>query len=125
MSYKSVRLEAENVRPLNGRKFRDSAIINMQDAGRVIREAYWRMEKHMENYSEMIEMMQSGNDIVRREKGKAKKGGRRVKGKRLGTILGWLVLAAVVLIAVPVGVIMLMVSGIWSAADRLFARLGR
>ena len=83
------------------------------------------MEKHMENYSEMIEMMQSGNDIVRREKGKAKKGGRRVRGKRLGTILGWLVLAAVVLIAVPVGVIMLMVSGIWSAADRLFARLGR
>ncbi|OUP86699.1 hypothetical protein B5F07_01545 [Lachnoclostridium sp. An169] len=47
------------------------------------------------------------------------------KSRGIGTFLGWLVLAAVVLVAVPIGVIMLMVSGIWSAADRVLARWGK
>ena len=110
MPYKTVRHGTENVSPLNGRTLGASVIINMQDKGRFIREAYIRMENYMENKAA------NGKKDYRES---------RKKKMRMGTILGWLVLAAVVLIAVPVGVIMLMVSGIWSAADRILARFGK
>ena len=45
-----------------------------------------------------------------------KKTGEKIK-KGAGRAAGWLVLVLICLIAVPVGFIMLILSGIWSLAD--------
>lgn len=41
------------------------------------------------------------------------------KKKRTGRLLGWLVLALAVIVIVPVGIVMFIISGIWSAADKM------
>lgn len=46
----------------------------------------------------------------------SKKTGEKIK-KGAGRAAGWLVLVLICLIAVPVGFIMLILSGIWSLAD--------
>lgn len=45
--------------------------------------------------------------------------------RRTGKVLGWILLAAAMLVIVPVGCIMFMISGIWSAADRVLNKLGK
>lgn len=45
--------------------------------------------------------------------------------RRVGKALGWILLAAAVLVIVPVGCIMFMISGVWSAADRVLSRIGK
>lgn len=45
--------------------------------------------------------------------------------RRAGKALGWILLAAAVLVIVPVGCIMFMISGVWSAADRVLSRIGK
>ena len=45
--------------------------------------------------------------------------------RRAGRGLGWILLAAAVLFIVPVGCIMFMISGVWSAADRVLGRIGK
>ncbi|HIV52541.1 MAG TPA: hypothetical protein H9748_03530 [Candidatus Mediterraneibacter norwichensis] len=45
--------------------------------------------------------------------------------RRAGRVLGWILLAAAVLFIVPVGCIMFMISGVWSAADRVLGRIGK
>ena len=44
---------------------------------------------------------------------------------RTGRALGWILLAADVLFIIPVGCIMFVVSGVWSAADRVMNRIGK
>ena len=44
---------------------------------------------------------------------------------RTGRALGWILLAAAVLFIIPVGCIMFMISGVWSAADRVMNRIGK
>ncbi len=44
---------------------------------------------------------------------------------RTGRALGWILLAAAVLFIIPVGCIMFVVSGVWSAADRVMNRIGK
>lgn len=39
--------------------------------------------------------------------------------------LGWILLAAAVLFIIPVGCIMFVISGVWSAADRVMNRIGK
>lgn len=41
------------------------------------------------------------------------------KTRRTGRLLGWLVLALAAIIIVPVGIVMFMISGLWSAADKM------
>ncbi len=45
------------------------------------------------------------------------------KRSRYGTPAGWAALTVIVLIVIPVGGIMLFLSGIWSAADRILSRI--
>ena len=44
---------------------------------------------------------------------------------RTGRALGWILLAAAVLFIIPVGCIMFVISGVWSAADRVMNRIGK
>lgn len=44
---------------------------------------------------------------------------------RIGRALGWILLAAAVLFIIPVGCIMFVISGVWSAADRVMNRIGK
>ena len=44
---------------------------------------------------------------------------------RTGRALGWILLAAAVLFIIPVGCIMFVISGVWSAADRVLGRIGK
>lgn len=44
---------------------------------------------------------------------------------RTGRALGWMLLAAAVLFIIPVGCIMFVISGVWSAADRVMNRIGK
>lgn len=44
---------------------------------------------------------------------------------RTGRALGWILLAAAVLFIIPVGGIMFVISGVWSAADRVMNRIGK
>ena len=45
--------------------------------------------------------------------------------RRAGKALGWILLAAAVLFIIPVGCIMFVISGVWSAADRVMNRIGK
>ena len=44
---------------------------------------------------------------------------------RTGRALGWILLAAAVLFIMPVWCIMFVISGVWSAADRVMNRIGK
>ena len=44
---------------------------------------------------------------------------------RTGRALGWILLAAAVLFIIPVGCILFVISGVWSAADRVMNRIGK
>ena len=44
---------------------------------------------------------------------------------RTGRALGWILLEAAVLFIIPVGCIMFVISGVWSAADRVMNRIGK
>ena len=44
---------------------------------------------------------------------------------RTGRALGWILLAAAELFIIPVGCIMFVISGVWSAADRVMNRIGK
>lgn len=44
---------------------------------------------------------------------------------RTGRALGWILLVAAVLFIIPVGCIMFVISGVWSAADRVMNRIGK
>lgn len=44
------------------------------------------------------------------------------KKKRFGSAASWVLIAAAVLIIVPVGCIMFMLSGLWSAADKVLGK---
>lgn len=47
------------------------------------------------------------------------------KHRKMTRAAGWVLLAAAVLFVVPVGCIMFMISGLWSAADKVLSRIGR
>lgn len=50
---------------------------------------------------------------------------RNRRKNRTGRALGWILLAAAVLFIIPVGCIMFVISGVWSAADRVMNRIGK
>ncbi|HIY64260.1 MAG TPA: hypothetical protein H9730_12525 [Candidatus Mediterraneibacter stercoripullorum] len=60
--------------------------------------------------------------MERNEIKKTEKKGKKRK-RRFGTPAGWAALILIVLIAIPVGGVMLFLSGIWSAADRILSRI--
>lgn len=61
--------------------------------------------------------------LTEKEEGFAEKRNRRKT--RTGRALGWILLAAAVLFIIPVGCIMFVISGVWSAADRVMNRIGK
>lgn len=56
-----------------------------------------------------VQKMKRSSEEIRKRKDKIKKGA--------GRAAGWLVLVLICMIAVPVGFVMLILSGIWSLAD--------
>lgn len=61
--------------------------------------------------------------LTEKEEDFAEKRNRRKN--RTGRALGWILLAAAVLFIIPVGCIMFVISGVWSAADRVMNRIGK
>ena len=61
--------------------------------------------------------------LTEKEKDFSEKRNRRKT--RTGRALGWILLAAAVLFIIPVGCIMFVISGVWSAADRVLGRIGK
>ena len=61
--------------------------------------------------------------LTEKEKDFAEKRNRRKT--RTGRALGWILLGAAVLFIIPVGCIMFVISGVWSAADRVMNRIGK
>lgn len=47
------------------------------------------------------------------------------KDRRIGRALSWILLALLVMIIVPIGAVMFIVSGLWSAADRALLRFNK
>lgn len=47
------------------------------------------------------------------------------KDRRIGRVLSWILLALLVMIIVPIGAVMFIVSGLWSAADRALLRFNK
>ena len=47
------------------------------------------------------------------------------KDRRMCRALSWILLALLVLIIVPIGALMLVISGLWSAADRALLRFNK
>jgi len=45
--------------------------------------------------------------------------------RRFGRLLGWLMILFLIVVIVPVGAVMFVISGIWSALDRALLRLNR
>lgn len=64
------------------------------------------------------------NTVLPEKKEKYADAGMRRKS-RTGRALGWVLLAAAVLFIIPVGCIMFVISGVWSAADRVMNRIGK
>ncbi len=55
-------------------------------------------------------------------------GGRKMekkKDRRIGRALSWLLLVLLVMIIVPVGAVMFVISGLWNAADRALLRFNK
>lgn len=51
-----------------------------------------------------------------------------MKGKsrrRLGRMIGWLMIVILILVIVPVGAVMFAVSGMWSALDRILLKFNK
>ena len=47
------------------------------------------------------------------------------KDRRMCRALSWLLLALLVMIIVPIGAVMFVISGLWAAADRALLRFNR
>lgn len=47
------------------------------------------------------------------------------KDRRIGRALSWLLLVLLVMIIVPVGAVMFVISGLWNAADRALLRFNK
>lgn len=45
--------------------------------------------------------------------------------RKLARLLSWLIMLFLVLIVIPIGMVMLVVSGVWSAADRVLLKINR
>lgn len=45
--------------------------------------------------------------------------------RRIGRLLGWLMILLLVVVIVPVGAVMFVISGMWSALDRALIRFNR
>lgn len=45
--------------------------------------------------------------------------------RRLGRMLGWLMIVFLIVVIVPVGAVMFVVSGLWSALDRVLLKFNR
>lgn len=55
-------------------------------------------------------------------------GGRKMekkKDRRIGRALSWILLVLLVMIIVPVGAVMFVISGLWNAADRALLRFNK
>lgn len=55
-------------------------------------------------------------------------GGRKMekkKDRRIGRALSWILLALLVMIIVPIGAVMFVISGLWNAADRALLRFNK
>ncbi len=53
---------------------------------------------------------------------------KKVKGKsrrRLGRMIGWLMIVILILVIVPVGAVMFAVTGLWSALDRILLKFNK
>lgn len=51
---------------------------------------------------------------------------KQVSGKRrIGRLLGWLMILLLVVVIVPVGAVMFVISGMWSALDRVLVSFNR
>ncbi len=47
------------------------------------------------------------------------------KDRRIGRALSWILLALLVMIIVPIGAVMFVISGLWNAADRVLLRFNK
>ncbi len=47
------------------------------------------------------------------------------KSRRAGRAVSWVLLALLVMIIVPIGAVMFVVSGLWNAADRALIKFNR
>lgn len=47
------------------------------------------------------------------------------KDRRIGRALSWILLVLLVMIIVPVGAVMFVISGLWNAADRALLRFNK
>ena len=45
--------------------------------------------------------------------------------RRLGKAAGWLLIVLLIVIIVPIGAVMFVISGLWSALDRALIKYGR
>ncbi len=45
--------------------------------------------------------------------------------RRLGRLLGWIMIAFLIVVIVPIGAVMFVLSGLWSALDRLLLKFSR
>lgn len=45
--------------------------------------------------------------------------------RRLGRMIGWLMIVILILIIMPIGAVMFAVSGMWSALDRIFLKFNK
>lgn len=51
--------------------------------------------------------------------------GKRSKSRRIPRMLSWVMLALLVMIVVPVGALMFVISGVWSAVDRVLLKFSK
>lgn len=47
------------------------------------------------------------------------------KQKRMNRAAGWIMLVLLILVIIPIGAVMFVISGLWSAADRALLRFSR
>ncbi|WP_159431656.1 hypothetical protein [Clostridium sp. Marseille-P3244] len=57
------------------------------------------------------------------EKGEIRE--KRSKSRRIPRMLSWVMLALLVMIVVPVGALMFVISGVWSAVDRVLLKFSK
>ena len=95
MTYKSVRPGLQNVSCLNGRIFQVFATINMQKE---------------------IPFITSSKEV-----GTVKSASKKYPGR----LIGWLVMIFLIVVIVPVGAVMFVISGLWSALDRILLKFNR
>lgn len=50
---------------------------------------------------------------------------KKSKSRRIPRMLSWIMLALLVMIVVPIGALMFVISGVWSAVDRVLLKFSK